>query len=133
MKDNEKDLAAFYQEHRGDPENWGELEEAPNSARKRPANMGVTITVRLQADDAEALRRTAAMEQATYSDVVRKAILRYVQPNRVFEANHEYTLLDLDDKTPRTGVKPVGTWTALTTDRAITRSSAMTRDPLAAD
>lgn len=80
---SEKERAAYYQAHRGDPDEWGELEEGPVERRVHRTGLSVSIAVRFSPEEAEAIRRTAKREGKTYSEVVRTAVHRYTQPDTV--------------------------------------------------
>ena len=119
-----KESAAFYQEHQDDPELWGDLEEAPAPTRHRPTGLGVSITVRFTANEAEAIRRTAKQEGVTYSDIVRKSVLRYVRPNQTFETSKDYTLPVFQSRSPITEAHRNGALIWERSPRSETRSSA---------
>lgn len=92
--------AAYFEAHRDDPNEWGDPVEAPVvSARK---GLGVSITVRFSPPEAEAIRRTAKQEGMTYSEIVRKAVERYVKPEYVFYAGQNISLPVLDVNVPKT-------------------------------
>lgn len=63
--------AQYYQEHRDDPEEWGEPVE-PESRKRR---LGAMLSVRLTAEEADMVRQNAAAEGETISEYIRGAIL----------------------------------------------------------
>ena len=70
--------AAYYEQHRDDPEEWGEPEPAPAGTEHR--RLGATITVRLTPDEAELLRALAKREGRPFSGIVRDAVRHYLYP-----------------------------------------------------
>lgn len=74
---SEKDWAKFYQEHRDDPEMWGEPEEDVPPARS--SGLSATITVRFSSEEAKDLRELAKELDASYSEIVRLAVRKFVQ------------------------------------------------------
>jgi len=125
--ESDKDLAAFFEAHRGDPEEWGDPEEAPEPARVRRNGLGASIAVRFTSEDAEAIRRTARMMGATYSEVVRRAVQEYTQPTQVFEANRDYALPAFATEGART--QPSQSVVFVSSAGVQTRSSAVQRVP----
>jgi hypothetical protein len=100
-----KSLHQYYQEHRDDPEVWGELDEAPEDApmaQSRGTGLSITVSVRLAPAEADALRQTARREGKTYSEVVRAAIRRYAQPDRIPMTGDAITLASLNEHAPQT-------------------------------
>lgn len=77
MRDEARE-AAFYQEHKDDPEVWGDPVEAPAAPRR--SGLGTTITVRFSVDEAELIRGMAKNTGLTYSEVVRQACDAYLRP-----------------------------------------------------
>jgi hypothetical protein len=100
--ESEKELAAYYQAHRGDPEEWGELEEGPIERRVHRTGLSVSIAVRFSPEEAAAIRQTAKREGKTYSEVVRTAVHRYTQPDTVAGATNLTMPSALQPDTPRT-------------------------------
>lgn len=88
----ERDWAAFYREHKDDPGMWGEPEEYPPPARKRP--LSATITVRFSPEEASEIREMAKKLGASYSDVVRRAVREFVHPHSMFKYRTSNPLLD---------------------------------------
>lgn len=128
--ESQNELAAYFQAHRGDPDEWDEPEEAPAPARPRPAGLSVSIAVRFTPSEADAIRRTARQEGITYSELVRKAAQRYTQPTQVFEASREYTLPALETSTLRTlSSTPSRRESVLPSFGTETRSSAVSPKP----
>jgi len=72
----DKDRARYYEEHDAD-ETWAEPEYDTPKDRSR---YSATITVRFPPDEAERIQRIATATNATYSDVVRKAVRAYDAP-----------------------------------------------------
>ncbi len=72
----EKSWATFYQDHKDDPEIWGEPEEeAPRTSK---AGLSATISVRFSAEEAAAIRELAQELNLSYSEVVRRAVRKFV-------------------------------------------------------
>jgi hypothetical protein len=72
----EKDWAKFYQDHKDDPEVWGEPEEDAPPVRK--GGLSATITVRFSSEEASAIRGLAQELDLSYSEIVRRAVRKYV-------------------------------------------------------
>jgi hypothetical protein len=72
----ERDWAKFYREHKDDPDMWGEPEEGPSSTRR--GGLSATITVRFSPEEASAIRGLAQELNISYSEVVRKAVRKFV-------------------------------------------------------
>lgn len=72
----EKDLAAFYERYKDDPDMWGEPEESTPSVRR--GGLSATITVRFSPEEASAIRGLAKELGVSYSDVVRRAVRKFV-------------------------------------------------------
>ena len=70
--------AAYYEQHRDDPEEWGEPEPAPGATERR--RLGAAITVRLTPDEADLLRALAKREGRPFSGIVRDAVRHYLYP-----------------------------------------------------
>jgi hypothetical protein len=81
---SESERAAFYQEHKDDPDVWGEDEPIETETSSR--QLGSTITVRLSADDADLLRQAAKDLDVSYSGVVRQALEAYLRPRFTVDA-----------------------------------------------
>lgn len=73
----EQSKAAFYQQHKDDPEIWGEPEEDAPPARRR--SLSATITVRFSPEEASAIREVARDLDASYSEIVRLSVRKFVQ------------------------------------------------------
>ena len=72
----EQEWADYYQAHKDDPELWGEPVPAPKKSRGRPSrNMGARISVRFTPEEMAGIRALAAAQGATYSEVVRRAVI----------------------------------------------------------
>jgi hypothetical protein len=73
----ERDWAAFYEQHKDNPaEIWGEPEEGPPPVRRRP--LSATITVRFSPEEASAIRGLAQELNISYSEIVRRAVGKFV-------------------------------------------------------
>ncbi len=72
----QKDWAKFYQEHKDDPEIWGEPEEDVPPARR--GGLTTTITVRFSPEEASAIRRLAQELDTSYSELVRRAVRKFI-------------------------------------------------------
>lgn len=81
---NERELAAYYREHKDDPDLWGEG-EGPDVPRERK-KLSATITVRFSPDEANLIRQVAQSKGLSYSDVVRAAVREYTQPRLSVES-----------------------------------------------
>jgi hypothetical protein len=73
----EKDWVRFYQEHKDDPEVWGEPEEDAPPTRR--GGLSATITVRFSPEEASAIRGLAQELDVSYSEIVRRAVRKFVQ------------------------------------------------------
>jgi hypothetical protein len=76
---DEETRAQYYQAHKDDPEDWGEPERPPASAKRRLASM---ISVRFSPDEADMVRRAAEDADESLSQFVRKATLQRCQRHR---------------------------------------------------
>lgn len=74
----ERDWATFYQQHKDDPEMWGDPEEGAPAVRR--GGLSATITVRFSPEEASEIRELARKLDVTYSDVVRRAVGAFVRP-----------------------------------------------------
>ncbi len=105
--------AAYYQQHRNDPDVWGDPEESGEPPRR--SGLTATITVRFSAEEAETIRRMARETGMTYSEIIRKAVDALSRPQFVIRegyvsqilSQHSTTAtverivnLDSDDGTP---------------------------------
>ena len=94
----EKNWARFYQEHKDDPEVWGEPEEDAPLARKD--GLSAIISVRFASEEAAAIREVAKELDVPYSEIVRRAVRKFVQFRLVSEETsrlepreaHDYSL-----------------------------------------
>ncbi len=75
----EQDKATFYQQHKDDPDIWGEPEEGTPSTRRR-GRLNATITVRFPPEEASGIRELAKNLGVSYSDVVRRAVREFIHP-----------------------------------------------------
>src|SRR3712207_1308549 len=72
----EKDWAAFYEQHKDDPEMWGDPEDDGPSIPK--GGLSATITVRFSPEEASAIRGLAKELGVSYSEIVRTAVRKFV-------------------------------------------------------
>ncbi len=77
----EKDWAKFYQEHKDDRRVWGEPEEDAPPTRR--GGLSATITVRFSPQEASAIRGLARELDVSYSEVVRRAVRKFVHSRLV--------------------------------------------------
>jgi hypothetical protein len=77
----ERSKAAFYQLHKDDPEVWGDAEEGPPPVRR--GGLSATITVRFSPEEASAMREVAQELDVSYSEVVRRAVRKFVHSRLV--------------------------------------------------
>jgi|SRR5215211_9006409 len=77
----EKDWAKFYQDHKDDPEVWGEPEEDAPPTRR--GGLSATITVRFSPEEASAIRVLAQELDLSYSEIVRRAVRKFVHSRLV--------------------------------------------------
>src|ERR687890_1403213 len=78
----ERDWAAFYEQHKDNPaEIWGEPEQEPPSAHRR--SLSTTITVRFSPEEASAIRGLAQELNISYSEIVRRAVRKFVHSRLV--------------------------------------------------
>jgi hypothetical protein len=108
----EKNWARFYQEHKDDPEVWGEPEEDKPPTRK--GGLSATISVRFSPEEAAAIREVAQELDVPYSEVVRRAVRKFVnfrltseQASR-FESGeaHDYSLSTGETSTGSLALSP---------------------------
>lgn len=78
--------AAYYQQHRNDPDVWSDPEESGEPPRRR--GLTATITVRFSAEEAETIRRMARETGMTYSEIIRKAIDALSRPQFVIREGY---------------------------------------------
>lgn len=65
--------ADFYQEHRDDPDEWGEPEDPSERVERR--RLAAMVSVRLSPDESALLRAAAAARQTSLSAFIRQAAL----------------------------------------------------------
>jgi hypothetical protein len=70
----EEEDARYYQEHRDDPEEWGE----PVYVEPRRPRLESMLSVRLSAEEADLVRSAASAAGQSVSDFIRAAILQRV-------------------------------------------------------
>ena len=100
---SEKDWAKFYQEHKDDPEVWGEPEEDVSPARR--GGLTTTITVRFSPEEASAIREVAQELDVSYSEIVRRAVRKFVHSRLVVGQRARADTEDWLDYSFSTGVK----------------------------
>ena len=77
----ERDWAAFYEQHKDNPEIWGEPEEGTPPARGQ--GLSATITVRFPPEEAAKIRDLAKVLGVSYSDIVRTAVRAFIYPRSI--------------------------------------------------
>lgn len=119
---SEAERARFYQEHKDDPEIWGDAEEPP---RRRPSRAGLsaTITVRFSPEEAALIGCLARRAGTTYSEILRRALRAYGEPtqeirssaqnNLFLDAAASATASQSRSSVTSTGGTPRGPFTAL--------------------
>jgi hypothetical protein len=108
----EKNWARFYQEHKDDPDVWGEPEEDAPPARK--GGLSATISVRFSPEEAAAIREVAQELDVPYSEIVRRAVRKFVQfrltsgETSRFEPGerHDYSLSTAETSTGSLALSP---------------------------
>ena len=103
----EKDWARFYQEHKDDPEIWGEPEQGPPPTRRRA--LSATITVRFSPEEASAIRGLAQELDVSYSEIVRRAVRKFVHSRLVVGEKAQAEPEDWHDYSFSTGATRTGT------------------------
>ena len=101
----ERDKAAFYQQHKDDPDIWGEPEEDTPPTRK--GGLSATITVRFSPEEASAIRELAQELDVPYSEIVRRAVRKFVHFRLAVgearqtepEEPHDFSLSNADTST----------------------------------
>lgn len=78
-----QDRAEFYQQHKDDPEVWGEPEEVEPPTRRQ--GLSATITVRFSPEEASEIRKWAKKLDVSYSTLVRTAVRTFVQNASMIE------------------------------------------------
>ena len=81
MTTPEQDKAAYYKEHKDDPEVWS---DEADPAKERSL-LGASITVRIAPEDAQLLREVAGRTGLRYSEIVRQAVAHFVRPQFSFD------------------------------------------------
>jgi hypothetical protein len=76
-----RNKAAFYQQHKDDPEIWGEPEEDAPPARR--GGLSATITVRFSPEEVSEIRELAQELDVPYSEIVRRAVRKFVRSRLV--------------------------------------------------
>ena len=98
---DERDKAAFYKQHKDDPDVWGDPEEgAPPAPR---GGLSATITVRFSPEEASAIREVAQELDVSYSEVVRRAVRKFVHSRLVVGQRARADAEDLLDYSFSTG------------------------------
>lgn len=72
--ERERELAAYFEAHKEDTEEW---EEKPVRVQK-PAKVGAVYSIRLTADELEGLRAVADRERVRISDLIHEALRKYL-------------------------------------------------------
>jgi hypothetical protein len=72
----EKTWARFFQDHKDDPGIWGEPEE--DAPRASKGALSATISVRFSPEEAAAIRDLAQDLNLSYSEIVRRAVRKFV-------------------------------------------------------
>jgi len=103
----ERDKAAFYQQHKDDPEVWGEPEE--NAPSTRRGGLSATITVRFSPEEASAIRGLAQELAVPYSEIVRRAVRKFVHSRLVVGEEAQDEPEDWHDYSFSTGGTRTGT------------------------
>jgi len=109
----EEERAEYYDQMGDDAGVWGEIEEAchaPTEVGKR-GGLSTTVTVRFAPEDAAKLRELSERLQRTYSDVVREAVRRLIEPTFAIDVTtvtYNVTQLDLLDRESRILVPSLG-------------------------
>lgn len=81
----EQNRARFYQQHKDDPQVWGEPEEGTPPVRRR--GLSATITVRFSPEEASEIKKWAQKLDISYSAVVRSAVRAFVRNAYMIEHN----------------------------------------------
>src|SRR5438105_15777421 len=76
-REDEAALAAFYQEHKDDPDIWGEPEEPPDDAYRGP--LGTSVKVRFSPEEAAELRGLAKATGMSYISIIKLAVHRLAE------------------------------------------------------
>ncbi len=76
--ERERELAADFEAHKEDAEEWG---EKPVRAQT-PSKVGAVYSLRLTADELEGLRAVADHERVRMSDLIHEAIRKYLAAGR---------------------------------------------------
>ena len=103
----ERDRAAFYQQHKDDPEVWGEPEESASQTRR--GGLSATITVRFSPDEASAIRGLAQEFGVPYSEIVRRAVRKFVHSHLAVGEEAQAEAEDWHDYSFSTGDTRTGT------------------------
>ncbi len=74
---SEEERAEYYQAHKDDLEEWGEI-ELPDPGEK-PRKIGLRITARFSPDEAGEINRVVTESGLSYTELVRKAVLAYAR------------------------------------------------------
>jgi len=103
----EMDWAKFYREHKDDPDIWGEPEEGSPPARR--GGLSATITVRFSPEEASAIRGLAQELDLSYSEIVRRAVRKFVHTRLAVGEGAQDELEDWHDFSLSTSVTRTGT------------------------
>ena len=103
----EKDWAKFYRDHKDDSGIWGEPEEGPPPARR--SGLSATITVRFSPEEASAIRGVAQELDVSYSEIVRRAVRKFVHSRLAVGEGTQTEQEDWPDYSFSTGGTRTGT------------------------
>jgi hypothetical protein len=98
----ERDKAAFYQQHKDDPEVWGEREADTPVVRR--GGLSATITVRFSPEEASAIRGLAQELNISYSEIVRRAVRKLVHSRLAVAEGPQADAEDWHDYSFSTGI-----------------------------
>jgi predicted transcriptional regulator len=102
----EKDWAEFYEQHKDDPDMWGEPEEGPPVARHR---LSATVTVRFSPEEVAQMREVARELNVSYSEIVRRAVRKFIQARLTVGEHEQIEHEDVYDYSFSTGGTRTGT------------------------
>lgn len=125
----EEERAEYYEQHKDDPQVWGEIDEAfqvPTHAKKQ-GGLSVTLTVRFVPEDAAKLRLLAERLNLSYSDVVREAVRQVVQPRFSIDLRDTNVAYKVPSRSTQGEESPIQN--PLTAAETRTTSSVVKREP----
>ncbi len=103
----ERNKAAFYQQHKDDPEIWGEPDEDAPTARR--GGLSATITVRFSPEEVSEIRELAQELDVPYSEIVRRAVRKFVHSRLAVGEGARAESGDWHDYSFSTGATRTGT------------------------